>query len=115
MHRREYLKIMGAVAPLLARPASSAANRKHLVPALCAYSFRNQLKDRSLSYEDLIRVAAESGARGVDLTTYWLPDTKDETLFRLKRAAYRLGMPIYNLGIRATMIQPTSDRRDAEV
>src|SRR5215469_8433194 len=116
MHRREYLKIMGAVvAPLLARPASSAANRKHFVPALCAYSFRDQLKDRSFSYEDLIRLGAESGARGIDLTTYWLPDTKDETLFRLKRAAYRLGVPIYTIGIRATMIQPTSDGRDAAV
>ena len=115
MHRREYLKIMGAMAPLLARPASSAANRKHFVPALCAYSFRDQLNDRSISYEDLIRMAAESGAGGIDLTTYWLPDTKDETLFRLKRAAYRLGVPIYTIGIRATMVQATSDRRDAAV
>jgi hypothetical protein len=62
------------------------------VPALCAYSFRDQLKDHPLSSEDLIRLAAESGAGGIDLTTCWLPDTKDETLFRLRRAAYRLGV-----------------------
>jgi sugar phosphate isomerase/epimerase len=105
---------MGAAAPLLARPVSSAAQRKHFVAAVCAYSFRDQFKDHSFSYEDLIRLAAESGAGGIDLTTYWL-DTKDETLFRLKRAAYRLGVSIYTIGIRATMVQPTPDRRDAAV
>src|SRR6516164_5873324 len=109
MHRRNYLKIMSAGVPLLGRPVSSAAQRKHFVAAVCAYSFRDQFKDHSFSYEDLIRLAAESGAGGIDLTTYWLPDTKDETLFRLKRAAYRLGVSIYTIGIRATMVQPTSD------
>jgi sugar phosphate isomerase/epimerase len=83
-------------------------------PAICAYSFRNQLKDKSMSYADVIRMAADLRADGVDLTTYWLPDTTDQTLFPLKRLAYRSGIAIYTIGIRAKMAQPTAELQTAE-
>jgi len=82
--------------------------------AICAYSFRDKLKDGSFTYADLIRLAADLGCDGVDMTTYWLPDTSDQTLLPLKQLAYRSAISIYTIGIRAGMAQPP-DKRDAEV
>src|SRR5438477_12889026 len=109
MRRREYLKTFAAAA-LAAGPSSGwAAGKGRFHPAICAYSFRNQLKAGSMTYADVIRMAADTGADGVDLTTYWFADTKDETLFALKKLAYRSGVAIYNLGIRARLAQPTAE------
>ena len=68
-----------------------------------------------MSYADVIRMAADLGADGVDLTTYWLPDTSDETLFALKKLAYRSAVSIYTIGIRARMAQPTPELQSTEV
>ena len=73
------------------------------------------MKAGTFTYADLIRMAADLGADGVDLTTYWLPDTKDETLFALKKLAYRCGVSIYTIGVRARMAQPTAELQTAEV
>ncbi len=115
MHRRDYLKTL-AMAPFAFSPAGAAAGKEgRFHPAICAYSFRNQLKDGSMSYADLIRMASELKVNGIDLTTYWLPDTSDNTLFALKRHAYRSGIELYTIGIRARMAQPTPELQAAEV
>ncbi len=115
MLRRDCLKGLTAI-PLLANVRAQAAaipeGRFH--PAICAYSFRNQLRDKSMTYADVIRMAADARASGVDLTAYWLPDTTDETLFALKKLAYRSGVALYNVGIRARMAQPTRELQIAE-
>src|SRR4051812_16510306 len=115
MRRRTSLQVLGA-APFMAARRGVAAIKTHpFRPAICAYSFRNELKNGAMKYEDIIRMAADTGADGVDLTSYWLPDTKDPTLFALKRLAYRLSISIYSVGIRARMAQPTPDLQAAEV
>jgi len=115
MHRRTCLKTLAAAnlagLPKLALGAGKARFRA----AICAYSFRNQLQGGSLTYEGLIHMAADLGADGIDLTTYWLKDTNDETLFALKRTAQRCGVSLYNIGIRARMAQPTAELQAAEV
>lgn len=68
-----------------------------------------------MTYTDVIRMAADTGADGIDLTVYWLPDTNDQTLFSLKKNAYRSSVAIYTIGINARMVQPTEERRAAEV
>jgi len=83
--------------------------------AICAYSFRKGLQDQAFTYANLIRMAAELGADGIDLTTYWLPDTSDQTLFGLKKLAYRSGVALYTIGIRARMAQPTPELQAAAV
>jgi len=83
--------------------------------AICAYSFRKGLQDQAFTYANLIRMAAELGADGIDLTTYWLPDTSDQTLFGLKKLAYRSGVALYTIGIRARMAQPTPELQAAEI
>lgn len=119
MHRRDLLKSIAA-APLaaLAAPAqqgSGTNGKPRFRPAICAYSFRNQLKDKSMSYADVIRMASDTGAEGVDLTTYWLPDPAGAALLALKRLAYRSAVQIYTIGIRARMAQPTPELQAAEV
>jgi L-ribulose-5-phosphate 3-epimerase len=119
MHRRQYLKTMAgatmAVPQALSQAPAAGETKSRFRPAICAYSFRNQLKDGSLTYAGLINMAAGLGADGVDLTTYWLPDTNDQTLFPLKKLAYRCGIAIYTIGIRARMAQPTAELQAAEV
>jgi L-ribulose-5-phosphate 3-epimerase len=116
MHRRQYLKSMTAAAGLaLVRPGSAAEGSGSFRSAICAYSFRREFEKKSITYADLIRMAAESGVDGVDMTSYWLADTNDETLYPLKKLAYRSAISIYSVGSRAKMAQPTPDLQAAEV
>jgi sugar phosphate isomerase/epimerase len=112
--RRQCVKLLAAV-PLFASRSAAAESPALFRPAICAYSFRNELKSGRMTYADIIRMAADTGADGIDLTAYWLADTKDETLFALKKLAYRLSVSLYSIGIRARMVQPTSELRAAEV
>jgi sugar phosphate isomerase/epimerase len=109
MLRRDCLKALALA------PAAWAAGKPRFRPAICAYSFRKQLADKSMTYPDIIRMAADTGADGVDLTTYWLPDTNDRTLFELRKQAYRAGVSLYTIGIRARMAQPTPELQAAEI
>ena len=116
MRRRDFFpSICAATLAMPGAAVAAPAGKARFRPAICAYSFRDQLKDKSMTYADVIHMAADVGADGVDLTTYWLPDTNDETLFALKKAAYRSAISIYNLGVRARMAQPTPELRAAEV
>src|SRR5689334_1718100 len=116
MRRRDYFKTLAAAA-LAAGPSSvsAATGQARFRPAICAYSFRNQLKDGSMKYADVVRMAAELGADGVDLTTYWFADTNDDTLFQLKRMAYRSSIAIYTIGVRVRLAQPTPQLQAAEL
>jgi L-ribulose-5-phosphate 3-epimerase len=115
MNRRDCFRTLTAAA--MALPGATAANdgKGRFRSAICAYSFRDQLKAGSMTYADLIRMAADLGADGVDLTAYWLPDTSDQTLFPLKKLAYKSAVSIYTIGIGARMAQPTPELQAAEV
>lgn len=115
MNRRQHLKALCAATLVLPRTSAAAENKGRFRPAICAYSFRTQLKDKSMTYADVIRMASDTGADGVDLTSYWLPDTNDQTLFTLKKLAYQLSVAIYTVGTRARMAQPTTELQLAEV
>src|SRR5713226_7379367 len=118
MKRRHFSRhFIGTVAAGLALPAPtiSSESKGRFRPAICAYSFRNQLKAGSMTYADLIRMAADVGADGIDFTVYWLPDTSDQTLFPLKKLAYRSSVAIYTIGIDANMAQATPELRAAEI
>ena len=99
----------------LPRPGIGSERKGRFRTAICAYSFRDQLKAGSMTYADLIHMASDVDADGIDLTVYWLPDTSDQTLFPLKRLAYRSSVAIYTIGINARMAQPTPERRAAEI
>src|SRR5438309_11582434 len=115
MNRRDCLRTLTAAAMALPGATAAGDSKGRFRSAICAYSFRDQLKNGSMTYADLIRMAADLGADGVDLTTYWLLDTSNQTLFALKKLAYRSSVAIYTIGIGASMAQPTPELRAAEI
>ena len=111
MQRRHFLSLLPASAVLAIEPGP------RLRPALCAYSFRTDLASKKMSYEDVIRYAAEHKLDGVDLTVYWFPSTEDKFLYGLKKLAFNLGVEIYSISIRTDMCKrpgPAADKELAE-
>jgi sugar phosphate isomerase/epimerase len=96
-------------------PALAASVKPRLRPALCAYSFRNELGKGSLKYLDLIRIAAENDLDGLDLTVYWFPHTESSFLIPLKREAYKSGIEIYSISIRTVLTQAAGEARDKAI
>jgi sugar phosphate isomerase/epimerase len=90
-------------------------DKTRLRPAICAYSFRDQLKERSMSYADLVRLAVDLDVDGLDLTVYWFPSTLDEILPPLRGLAYRMGVNLYSISIRTEMTKASRSEQDAEV
>jgi sugar phosphate isomerase/epimerase len=68
-----------------------------------------------MTYEDLVRIAVETGTDGIDLTVYWLPSTSDSYLFPLRRFAYRNRVEIYSIGTRVQLAQPTAALRERQL
>ena len=79
------------------RPGSGQARFR---TGLVAYSYRQALQAKTMTYEDLIRIAVETGTDGIDMTVYWLPSTADDYLLPLRRLAYRNRVEIYSIGTR---------------
>ncbi len=115
MNRRELLASMPWLAASLGAPASGAGVKSRFRTAICAYSFRDALKNKSMTYEDLVRLASDLDVDGLDLTVYWFPNTSDEFLMPLRRAAYKMGVDIYSISISTDMCKPPGDTRDAEI
>jgi len=97
MRRRDLFGVIPAAAV-----AWAAGPR--LRTAICAYSYRNELKAKTMTYDDLVHVAVETGVDGLDLTVYWFPNTSDEFLMPLRGLAYRNGVEIYSISIRTELI-----------
>ena len=68
-----------------------------------------------MTYEDLIRVAVDTGIDGIDMTVYWLPSTESDYLLSLRRLAYRNRVEIYSIGTRVQLAQPTGELRDKQL
>jgi len=121
MTRRHLLKAMPAAAaaqqaiPLVWSAPAPVAGKARLRTAICAYSFRQALQAKTMTYDDLVRLSVETGADGLDLTVYWFPNTSDDFLLPLRRLAYRNGVEIYSISIRTDMCQPTRELQDKEV
>ena len=116
MNRRDLLKCAPLALAVGAVPTAGAAARKaRFRTAICAYSFRKELKAKSMSYDDLIQMAVDQNIDGLDLTVYWFPNTSDEFLMPLRNLAYRNGVEIYSLSVRTEMTRPEKELRDKEV
>jgi sugar phosphate isomerase/epimerase len=106
MTRRELLASMAAL-PLAAKP--------RLRPALCVYSFRKELQDKSMTYEGLVEKAVEWEIDGLDMTVYWLPTTERAWLLDLRRKAFRMGVEIYSISVRTELTKAAQADRDGQV
>jgi sugar phosphate isomerase/epimerase len=123
MNRRQFLSatVPVAAAPLMSRRLRAADAQRGGVLAprkarfrtgLVAYSFQRQLQAKTMTYEDLIRIAVETGTDGVDMTVYWLPSTTPDYLVPLRRLAYRNRVEIYSIGTRVQLGHPPGPVRD---
>lgn len=122
MQRREFLKMVPAVAgatlipPAFADAVRASGGSARIRPALCAYSYREQLANGKMTYEDLVDVAVEYGVDGLDLTVYWLPQTGlDEYLLSLRRKAYLSAIEIPAIAIRSNLCRGNDREQQIEV
>jgi sugar phosphate isomerase/epimerase len=116
MNRRDLLKSAPALAAgALFASVETNSGKPRLRSAICAYSFREELKSGTMTYGDLVRLAVDLGTDGLDMTVYWFPDTSDGFLIPLRRLAYKSGVEIYSISIRTDMCQPTTELREKEL
>src|SRR5436189_1603447 len=119
MDRRSFLTAAGAavVAATVpnARARAAPPAKARFRTGLVAYSYRQALQAKTMTYEDLIRIAVETGTDGIDMTVYWLPSTADDYLLPLRRLAYRNRVEIYSIGTRVRLAQPTAELRDQQL
>jgi L-ribulose-5-phosphate 3-epimerase len=120
MNRRDVMKQFSLAAAAAWLPGSVAAqapaSKPRLLTGLCAYSFRDELAKKTMTYDDLVRLASDLGIDGLELTAYWFPpNVSAEYLLSLRRLAYRNAIDIYGIGIRSTLCRGTAEAQDAEV
>jgi L-ribulose-5-phosphate 3-epimerase len=121
MDRRHFLAAAGAVVAAAAAPTPAPSQAQGAPPkarfrtGLVAYSYRLALQAKTMTYEDLVRIAVETGTDGIDMTVYWLPSTTDDYLLPLRRLAYKNRVEIYSIGTRVRLAQPTAELRDKEL
>ncbi|MCX6625373.1 MAG: sugar phosphate isomerase/epimerase [Acidobacteria bacterium] len=117
MNRRTLLTSLPALLTMgsTSKTAAAAPARRRLRSAICAYSYRTGLGKKTMSYEDLVRVAVENEVSGLDLTVYWFPNTSNAFLLPLKRAAYRNAVELYSISVRTEMTQPSADLQQKEL
>jgi L-ribulose-5-phosphate 3-epimerase len=113
MNRRQLLTTIAALPAVSQLPAQSEP-KFHLRAGLVAYSYRKQFESKSLNYVDLIEKIADWGLDGLDCTVYWFPDTSNEYLASLRKAAFKNGVQLYNAGVRVRLAQPTLELQTAE-
>ncbi len=113
MERRNFL-LSTLAAPLAAAPISPG-QKPRLRSAICAYSYRDALAKKSMTYDDVVRAAVDNNVDGLDMTVYWFPNTSDSFLIPLRGFAYRNGVEIYSISVRTNMCQATPELRDKEV
>jgi L-ribulose-5-phosphate 3-epimerase len=122
MNRRNFLAAAGAAFAAVAAPAGAAPRQAQGAPpkarfrtGLVAYSYRQALQAKTMTCEDLVRIAVETGTDGIDMTVYWLPSTTDDYLLPLRRLAYKNRVEIYSIGTRVRLAQPSAELRDKEL
>lgn len=114
MNRRQLLATIAGL-PAVAQLRGQSNQKLRLRAGLVAYSYRKQFAAKSLNYVELIQKIADWGLDGLDCTVYWFPDTSNEYLASLRKAAFKNGVQIYNAGVRVRLAQPTAELQNAEV
>jgi len=114
MNRRQLLKATAALAAAPQLHGQTEA-KGHLRAGLVAYSYRKQFAAGTMNYEGLIRQVSDWGLDGIDTTVYWFPDTSDQYLASLRRAAYKNAISLYSIAVRVRLCQPTPQLQRAEL
>jgi sugar phosphate isomerase/epimerase len=119
-------------------PKAPPAYKGRLRPGVIALSYRPQLEAKEMTYEDIVRVIADLGLEGMEMTGYWLPpmlsfppgtpstqisemvrktpaNPTPQWLASLRNTAFKNGIDIYGVGSPVKMAQPTPELRQKEI
>ncbi len=119
-------------------PATPPSYKGRLRPGVVALSYRPQLESKEMTYEDIVRVIADLGLEGMEMTGYWLPpmlnfppgtpstqisemvrqtpaNPTPQWLSSLRNTAYKNGVHVYSVGSPVKMAQKTPELRQKEV
>jgi sugar phosphate isomerase/epimerase len=119
-------------------PKAPPAYKGRLRPGVIALSYRPQLEAKEMTYEDIVRVIADLGLEGIEMTGYWLPpmlnfppgtpstqvsemvrktpaNPTPQWLASLRNTAFKNGIDIYGVGSPVKMAQPTPELRQKEI
>jgi len=105
-------------APLVAIEPIARRGRAQVKVACCAYSLREYLQGASpsMTMEDFIAWAAETGIDGVELTSYYFPRDVDRAyLCRIKRQAFLLNLDIAGTAVGNNFCVPSGPERDKQI
>lgn len=86
--------------------------------SMAAYSYRDLLQSKSAAYslDDFIRDCAKLQLEGTELTSYYFPDSIDDSeLRRLKRLCFELGLDISGTAVGNNFCLPAGEARDREI
>ena len=119
MDRRTFFTMAGAAVVAAAAPRNAspqtASPKARFRTGLVAYSYRQALQSKAMTYEDLINIAVDTGTDGIDMTVYWLPNTEADYLRSLRHRAYKNRVEIYSIGTRVQLAQPTPDLQEKQL
>jgi sugar phosphate isomerase/epimerase len=101
LSRREFLRSGAALAasPLIAKatdPVMRPGPKSDVKLSLAAYSYRQalDLKKPTMTLFDFMDTSAELGVRGVELTSYYWPETTNEYIDKLKAHAAKKSLAV---------------------
>ncbi len=83
--------------------------------ACCAYSYRDLLNNCEMTMEQFLDACAEMDLDGVELTSYYFPQTDRAYLNHLKRECARRGLHVSAGAVGTNFCQADADARAADV
>jgi len=119
-------------------PTRQAPYPGRLKPGVVAMSFRGELESGQLTYEDIVKMSADLGLEGLDMTSYYVPpllkfppgiasqvvsemvrqtpaNPSSQWLASLRSTAYKNNFQIYTIGTPVKMSHETPELRQKEV
>ena len=81
----------------------------------CAYSYRKYLIPGEMSLEDFIDLTSDLGIEGVELTSYYFPNTDMDYLHSIKRRCLVRGIDVSGAAVGSKLTLASDDERAAEV
>lgn len=126
MARRQFLKTVGAgmlagagvefvgAPSAVAQTATSypsVPKTPRLFSGCCAYTYRHEFENGSLTLETFIEKAVELRLDGVDMTVYYMKSTAPGYIENLRYLGYKHGVPFSGAGCGASMVQADAAKR----
>lgn len=83
--------------------------------ACCAYSYREELQNGSMTLEQFLETIATIGFDAAELTAYYFPTTDRPYLNHIKRRTHELGLTVSGTAVGSDFTQTDADARLAHV